>query len=140
MGKNLPDTAPVGAGAPEKKLGRRIGRRDRAEKRCGQILHTVVANAGTVDDVKTFLQTQHDPDGTHPLIRGALIARTAAQLQIDFPPGTAGRLARVTDGIRGIWKDTGTAWVSVTGWADITDFGASPSASSATSAWFKPRR
>ena len=36
--------------------------------------------------------------------------------------GTAGRVARVTDGIRGIWKDTGTAWVSVTGYADVRDF------------------
>lgn len=48
--------------------------------------------------------------------------------------GTAGRLARVTDGIRGIWKDTGTKWVSVTGYADLADWGFSTSASAATNA------
>ncbi|MFY9586677.1 MAG: glycosyl hydrolase family 28-related protein [Actinomycetota bacterium] len=38
--------------------------------------------------------------------------------------GTAGRLARVTDGIRGVWIDTGTQWHSITGHADVRDFGA----------------
>lgn len=38
--------------------------------------------------------------------------------------GTAGRLARVTDDIRGLWMDTGTKWVSVTGEANASDFGA----------------
>ncbi len=32
------------------------------------------------------------------------------------------QLRRVTDNIRGIWSCTGTAWVSVTGWADVRDF------------------
>ena len=41
----------------------------------------------------------------------------------DLPTaGTVGRLALVTDNIRGIWRDTGTAWVSVTGVADTDDF------------------
>ena len=46
-----------------------------------------------------------------------------------LPPAaaaTAGQLARVTDNIRGIWKYTGTAWVSVTGYADSGDFGVVP--------------
>src|SRR3990167_4479200 len=38
--------------------------------------------------------------------------------------GTAGRLARVTDNIRGLWIDTGTQWKSITGHADVKDFGA----------------
>src|SRR3972149_6921085 len=49
--------------------------------------------AGTVADVKPFLQTQHDPNGTHPLIQGALNAYATASLPA---AGTAGRLARVT--------------------------------------------
>jgi hypothetical protein len=38
------------------------------------------------------------------------------------PAGTAGRLARVTDNIRGVWIDTGTVWHSITGWVDTADF------------------
>jgi len=40
------------------------------------------------------------------------------------PAGTAGRLARVTDNIRGVWMDDGAQWVSVTGVANVKDFGA----------------
>jgi hypothetical protein len=57
------------------------------------------------------------PTLTTPILKSYAIASLPAA-------GTAGRLARVTDGIRGIWKDTGTAWVSVTGYADVADFGA----------------
>jgi len=53
-----------------------------------------------------------------------LYSNTLAALNAAYPPGIVGRLARVTDGIRGIWKDTGMAWVSVTGYADVRDFGA----------------
>lgn len=36
----------------------------------------------------------------------------------------AGQLARVTDGIRGVWFYNGTEWLSITGHIDIRDFGA----------------
>lgn len=75
---------------------------------------------GTATDVKTRLAKEHNNDGTHP----ALIPTIASYTKAGLPAaGTAGRLARVTDGIRGIWKDTGTEWVSVTGHADVRDFG-----------------
>jgi Pectate lyase superfamily protein len=41
-------------------------------------------------------------------------------------PGTPGRLVRLTDDLRGLWFDTGTAWRSVTGTANVLDFGAIP--------------
>ncbi len=65
---------------------------------------------------------------------GVIFVGPLATLNALYPPGIRGRLAEVTDGIRGIWKDTGTAWVSVTGRVDVRDFGASPSASAATNA------
>lgn len=43
----------------------------------------------------------------------------------------AGTLVRVTDNIRGLWKNTGSAWVSVTGKADFSDFGGSTTATGA---------
>ena len=56
-----------------------------------------------------------------PPVTGALPACTRSGLPA---PGTPGRLARVTDDIRGLWVDTGTEWRSVTGAAEIRDFGA----------------
>lgn len=46
----------------------------------------------------------------------------AAMLALGSP--TAGDIVRVTDDIRGLWTYTGTQWKSITGWADVTDFGA----------------
>lgn len=46
----------------------------------------------------------------------------AAMLALPSP--TAGNIVRVTDDIRGLWMYTGTQWKSITGWADVTDFGA----------------
>ena len=84
---------------------------------------------GSAASLKARLAVAHNDDGTHQ----ALVITLASYTQAGLPAaGTAGRLARVTDGIRGIWKDTGTAWVSITGYADVSDFGASPSASAAT--------
>ncbi len=56
-----------------------------------------------------------------PLLQGALPSSTAAGLPA---PCTDGQLARVTDDIRGVWTCEGNAWHSVTGEADISDFGA----------------
>lgn len=39
-------------------------------------------------------------------------------------PGTPGRIVRLTDGIRGLWTDTGTGWRSITGVCNVKDFGA----------------
>lgn len=40
-------------------------------------------------------------------------------------PGAAGSLRKVTDSVRGIWMDTGTQWVAISGgWANVRDFGA----------------
>jgi hypothetical protein len=50
------------------------------------------------------------------------------------PAPPAGTLACVSDTIRGVWKYSGTQWVSLTHHADVADFGASPTATSAVNA------
>jgi len=85
------------------------------------------ANLVYDDEANTFTVAPTFPLG-QPLNAPTLQSYTIAGLPA---AGTAGRLARVTDGIRGIWKDTGTAWVSVTGEADVADFGAFASATAA---------
>jgi hypothetical protein len=43
-------------------------------------------------------------------------------------PGTAGRLARLTDGKRGLWIDSGSLWIALsgTGVINVCDYGADP--------------
>ena len=87
--------------------------------------------------LKTFLEDLFGiPDATS--ITAAVCSITAGGLVTLAPviqgytkaglpaAGTANRLARVTDDIRGFWIDTGTQWKSITGYADVTDFGANP--------------
>lgn len=83
------------------------------------------------DEANTFTVAPTFPL-SQPLNAPTLQSYTTAGLPA---AGTAGRLALVTDGIRGIWKDTGTAWVSVTGYADLkADFGTDAAAFTAASA------
>lgn len=42
----------------------------------------------------------------------------------DLPTDGSVNLAYVTDGIRGLWRRVGSQWMSVTGHADVRDFGA----------------
>ena len=46
--------------------------------------------------------------------------------------GTAGRLARVTDDVRGVWMDNGTAWEKIVPYILTSDFGAGPAVAAAT--------
>lgn len=46
----------------------------------------------------------------------------AAMLALPSP--SAGDLVRLSDDIRGLWIYNGIQWKSITGWADVTDFGA----------------
>jgi hypothetical protein len=70
------------------------------------------ASAQTITGAKTF-----GPAG--PIFGGVVTA--------SLPTCNAaanGMVQRVTDGIRGLWKCNGTAWGSLTGYADVRDFGA----------------
>jgi hypothetical protein len=80
------------------------------------------ANASGIIDEQIGLVTKRrlNNDGTTDLI-GGIVAYTKAGLPA---PGNAGRIARVTDDSRGLWIDTGTSWRSVSGAADVMDFGA----------------
>lgn len=76
--------------------------------------------SGSVADVATRIAAQHHTNGNHLTIYGVLPSYTEANLPTD---GSVG-IARVTDGIRGVWRWNGTAWHSLTGHADVRDFGA----------------
>jgi hypothetical protein len=52
----------------------------------------------------------------HPVIPSSTLAGLGAA-------GTAGRLARVTDNVRGIWIDNGTIWVKLLPFVHVGDFG-----------------
>jgi len=76
------------------------------------------------------LYTAADVDGALQEIRTTTLLSYAVA---DLPAaGTAGRLAWVTDNIRGVWRDDGTQWVSVTGVANVLDFGAYNDGTNAT--------
>jgi len=62
----------------------------------------------TSDRVLQLFRREHALSGSHTAFPPLLASYTLAGLNAAYPPGTAGRLARVTDGIRGIWRDTGT--------------------------------
>lgn len=60
--------------------------------------------------------------GSVPSFAGALASYTFATLPV---AGTVGRLARVTDNVRGIWIDTGVQWIPLNGGViNVLDFGA----------------
>lgn len=85
----------------------------------------LVVSAGTWLECKALTATGTIAIPVTPTQGGTGTDMTTGYTQSGLPAaGTAGRLARVTDGIRGIWIDTGTRWKSVTGHADVTDFGA----------------
>jgi hypothetical protein len=90
----------------------------------GTGIDTVPVNPGSIFTSPAITGTVTGGASYEGIVPG-LYSNTLAGLNAAYPPGTAGRLARVTDGIRGIWKDTGTAWVSVTGYADVRDFATS---------------
>lgn len=67
-------------------------------------------------------------DGTTALV-GGLEAFAKSSLP---SPCSDGRIARVNDDIRGVWRCTGNAWVSLTDTANIRDFGASGDSTTTT--------
>src|SRR5574341_1134133 len=86
---------------------------------------------GMVGDVSA--NTYEWADGTGPYLTFDTANRRAT---FGVPPGlpsytiaalpacTNNQLANVTNGIRGLWICRGTTWQSVTGYADVRDFGA----------------
>jgi len=64
----------------------------------------------TSDRVLQLFRREHALSGSHTAFPPVLASYTLAGLNVAYPPNAAnpGRLARVTDGIRGIWRDTGT--------------------------------
>ncbi len=81
----------------------------------GGVKHTKVSSKADCAD--TTLVRPSDWNAEH------LIEGTAAA---SFPAaGTAGRFYRRTDGIRGLWLDTGTVWTNIIGgYVNVKDFGA----------------
>ena len=68
-----------------------------------------------------------DVAGTLPAERGGTgAANTTGYTQAGLPAaGTAGRLARVTDNVRGLWMDQGSQWFGLSGeTVNVKEFGA----------------
>lgn len=86
-------------------------------------------SAGQTETVRTFLVTGQSGNAT--LGQAILESFTKAQLDA-LGAGTAGRCARVTDDVRGIWCENGTRWLKVVPYVQTSDFGAHPSATAAT--------
>jgi hypothetical protein len=89
-------------------------------------------NGSGVLDLQTRLLTglRIENDQTVNLT-GGLTSYARASLPA---PGKPGRLARVSDDLRGLWYDTGSGWSSVSGFADVRDFAASGSTATYTCA------
>lgn len=74
--------------------------------------------SGTATGTYTLAGT---PTITAPTID---IPKIQSYATASLPACTDRQLANVTDGIRGLWICRGTTWQSVTGYADVRDFGA----------------
>ena len=72
------------------------------------------------EEMRTFFSPYYDLD-TGSVVKTSLPSSTLAAAPT-CNSTTANSLRNITDGIRGVWKCTGTAWVSVTGYADVRDF------------------
>ncbi len=82
------------------------------------------ATTTALSSATSGLQTQLDTKvaTTDARVGGVIGSYTLATLPT---PGTVGRIARVTDSTRGLWTDTGTAWLAINGRvANVLDFGA----------------
>src|SRR5438552_3587176 len=80
------------------------------------------SNGGTGQDTSQSTGTARVDSGTWSVTD----VKVESYVKSGLPAaGRAGRLARVTDGVRGVWMDQGTQWFSLTGEViNVKEFGA----------------